>query len=269
MGKKLSLIASMLVLSAASYGQVFIGSKTSTKTSTRNGVTTTVVTEKNYTAEGKVYITTTTTYSNSSKKKVEKTVGYEKLNETGNQATVTTTEHQSTMQSCFWSEEELAAAHTTSHVPELSPQEAMTIAYINLARLYPKKFAEKEVLRLAKDRNSPYVKSLVQKLNTMKPLPAFQFSKTMYDYAKCFAIESGEAGKTGHVRSKCKGGNFAECCCYGLKDGEDIVLMLLIDEGVPSLGHRNNCLSAEHKKIGCSIQKHKKSGTCCIIDIER
>jgi uncharacterized protein YkwD len=49
--------------------------------------------------------------------------------------------------------------------------------------------------------------------------------------------------------------------------GKDIILQLLIDDDVPSLGHRINCLNKEYTKIGVSVQPHKKWDTCAVIDM--
>jgi len=48
---------------------------------------------------------------------------------------------------------------------------------------------------------------------------------------------------------------------------KDIVLQLLIDHDVPSLGHRINCLNKDYSKIGVSVQNHLKWDTCAVIDM--
>jgi hypothetical protein len=49
--------------------------------------------------------------------------------------------------------------------------------------------------------------------------------------------------------------------------GKDIALQLLIDDEVPSLGHRINCLSKSYTKIGVSVNFPKKWGICAVIDM--
>ena len=49
--------------------------------------------------------------------------------------------------------------------------------------------------------------------------------------------------------------------------GKDIVMQLLIDHDVPSLGHRINCLNKEYTKIGVSVQPHIKWDICAVIDM--
>jgi uncharacterized protein YkwD len=58
----------------------------------------------------------------------------------------------------------------------------------------------------------------------------------------------------------------AENCDYGNNKAFDIVMSLLIDEDVPSLGHRENILDPEYKYVGTSIQPHKRYDWNCVID---
>jgi hypothetical protein len=73
----------------------------------------------------------------------------------------------------------------------------------------------------------------------------------------------------GHERktqdSKLKKHYYGECCDYGHNDALEIVLSLLIDEGIPSLGHRDVCLS-NYVKLGVAIQPHKRYGTNTVLD---
>ncbi|MCQ2208177.1 MAG: hypothetical protein MJZ02_08175 [Paludibacteraceae bacterium] len=274
---KISLVAAISILLSITNAcaEDFVKTSSSTQTSTKNGVKTTVVTEKKYTADGKVYTTTTTT-TGTNKPVVTTTVSYEKPVSANYQQPSTTNTIDAYDLKKVWSADEINSANTARNANYLTDEEKNVILYINLARLYPKKYAEQEVLN-AKGYNdyikeftaSDYAKTLVQTLKTMKPAPAYQPSQPMFDYAKCFAIESGKRGTTGHDRKTCKGGNFAENCSYGPNSGREIVLLWLIDKGVTNLSHRKNCLSAEHKAAGCSIQPHQKMRHCCVIDICR
>lgn len=170
-----------------------------------------------------------------------------------------------------WTADQLEKANTAKDVAGLSKIEKDAIKYINLARMYPKDFVKFELTGYngpAKYngylKNSPYKKSLAAKLNSMKPLKSFKFDQKLYENAKCFAKEQGESGEEGHVRKKCKSGNYAENCSYGMPTGKDVALQWLIDHDVPSLGHRETCLSPKYTKAGISQHKHKKWDTCSI-----
>lgn len=53
---------------------------------------------------------------------------------------------------------------------------------------------------------------------------------------------------------------------YGQKSGRDIVVQLLIDDGVSSRGHRKNILNKDFSATGCGFAgKHKKYGSVCVI----
>lgn len=252
----------------------YIKTSTSTQTSTKNGVKTTVVTVKKYTADGKVHTTTTTTTGNN--KPVVVTTVENEPTATSNQPTAAPTPKTTYNISDVWTADEINSANTAQNANFLTQEEKNVILYINLARLFPKKYAEQEVVNakgledyIKEHATSDYAKTLVQTLKTMKPLPAYQVSRPMYDFAKCFATESGKYGTTGHDRKTCKGGKFAENCSYGPNTGREIVLLWLIDKGIANLAHRKNCLDAEHTAAGCSIQPHKKMRYCCVIDICR
>ena len=172
-----------------------------------------------------------------------------------------------------WSVIELEKANTAKDVLVLTSEEKEVIRYINLARLYPQKFAQVEI---EKNMDSysveelSYVKSLLSTLKNTKALSALYFDEKMYELAKCFAIESGNSGYVGHGRKNCKGGFNAECCSYGYNNyiGKNVVIQLLIDADVPSLGHRKICLSNSVFSVGASIQPHKKYEYCCVVDFK-
>ena len=171
-----------------------------------------------------------------------------------------------------WRAEEIKKANTLENVSSLNDIEKETVVVLNLARLFPKKFVQIELLNYngpAKYgnylKNSNYKKSLIKHMNEMKSLQALFPNDKMIENAKCFAIESGKRGYTGHKRITCEKMNVAECCSYGMETGRDIVLQLLIDHDVPSLGHRNICFTSNYSKLGVGVAKHKKWNTCCVI----
>lgn len=173
-----------------------------------------------------------------------------------------------------WTQAEINSANTAADVAVLTKEEKDVILYMNLARMYPQKFARVEVEPYDGGAmyghylvGSSYKASLLVELNRLTPLDPLYFDMSMYEYAKCWAIESGQLGIIGHDRITCSKGFFAECCQYGAKqDGRIAVLSLLIDHDVPSLGHRKNILNRDLGKAGPSIQPHKKYGYCCVID---
>jgi len=175
-----------------------------------------------------------------------------------------------------WTAQELDKANTAANVNILSNEEKEAIRYINLARLYPQKFAIIEVrdyLGPSKYgdylKTSTYKESLLVTLRYKIPVGLLYFDESMYLLATCFAKESGESGKIGHNRNSCSKGYLAECCSYGPENGKDIALQLLIDHDVPSLGHREICLDDSYNKVGLSIKPHTVYQYCCVLDFTR
>ncbi len=163
-----------------------------------------------------------------------------------------------------WTAEELAAANTFEKVTVLSAVDKETMLYLNLARMYPAKYAKIELVN--EDKTSGNYKSLVKTLNAMVPVSALTFDKKAFDSATCFAKEQGLTTEIGHDRKNCKSYFFGECCAYGSDTGREIIVQLLIDEGVESLGHRKICLSSGYSAVGIAFNKHKTYGFCCVLD---
>ncbi|GAB3538198.1 hypothetical protein GCM10027443_32650 [Pontibacter brevis] len=173
-----------------------------------------------------------------------------------------------------WSAEELAAANTGRDADYLNDVEKETLFYLNLARLYPQKFVKLEVVEYmgthkygAYLKRSPYKQSLIKEMNSMQAMEALMPDKVLTEAAKCFAKESGMLGKTGHHRDRCQKVNYAECCSYGMDNGKDVVLQLLIDHGVPSLGHRRICFNPGYSKAGLGFYLHTKWDECLVLDM--
>lgn len=53
---------------------------------------------------------------------------------------------------------------------------------------------------------------------------------------------------------------------YGNSCAEDIVVSLVIDDGVPSRGHLRNIMKSSFRHAGAAIGPHKQYGFMCTID---
>ena len=165
-----------------------------------------------------------------------------------------------------WTSKQLENTNTAGHIKYLTKAEKEAIKYINLARRYPKQFLKIEFRN--NKLNSKNVRSLKLLLSKMKPTHVLKFNNDLYKNAKCFAKESGEGGFTGHERKKCDVHYSGECCSYGVANGRGIALQWLIDENVPSLGHRKICLNPRYNYIGISKHAHKVWDICAVADFK-
>ena len=165
-----------------------------------------------------------------------------------------------------WNDPKYLACNTAATVSYMSQQEKNVIWILNMARTEPKLFCQTVVKKYPEYslndevEATSWYKSLVTIMNTMESMNLLQPNQDCYNSAQCHAYNSGLRGYEGHERQgSCLAKEFynGECCDYSNDDAIDIVMSLLIDENVPSLGHRSICFSA-YKSIGVSIQPHKK-----------
>ena len=166
-----------------------------------------------------------------------------------------------------WNKPAYAVCNTAANAAYLSNPEKKAVYILNLARMNPPLFA-KTVVRAYPNYSgeqelvqSEYYKSLLLFLQKKTPMPLLQPDRSLFESAHCHAETSGQTGYVGHERrtKSCKDLQTysGECCQYGYQDPLSIVMELLIDEGVPSLGHRI-ILFKPHTQIGISIQPHKR-----------
>jgi uncharacterized protein YkwD len=173
----------------------------------------------------------------------------------------------------LWPAEILEAANTAKNIPNLSNEEKIIIQICNLARTNGKLFSEtflKDYLEDKKTNN--YSRSLIKNLKTISELPLLKYQDDLYEVAREHATTSGKRGTLGHQRFDKRYGpllgkysSVAENCAYGYETGIKNALELLIDEGVPDLGHRKNILNPEFNSIGVSIKPHKTYRYNCVM----
>jgi uncharacterized protein YkwD len=185
----------------------------------------------------------------------------------------TTSSGSSTSVSTAWTTQEIASANTAQGATFMTPLEQEVILYVNLARMYPRKFARVEVADYdgpegftVKQEFPEYKQSLLRDLQAMEPVGALQPDRNMYDLALCWATEMGESGIKGHNRISCPNGYLGECCQYAVHNGRGVALQWLIDAGQTGLGHRKICLSARYSVAGVSHQPHSKWRWCTVMD---
>lgn len=176
-----------------------------------------------------------------------------------------------------WEKDVIIKANTAADLSYLSKEEQRVILLTNLARYDGKLFSESFLKEYLKDEKSTsYTRSLIRELSKIKELPMLFPEKDLYEIALGHAEISGKRGTAGHQqfdkRFKPVMGKYnavAENCAYGFDLAIDIVLQLLIDEGISDLGHRKNMLNPEYNSIGIAIKTHKTYRFNCVMDFGR
>lgn len=178
-----------------------------------------------------------------------------------------------------WRNPKYNIAYTAQNTDYLTENEKLVYYYLNLARLNPPLFAETFLIKYTKwnshedlSLSSYYAGSLYKTMKNMQPVGVLSPQKNLFESARCHAISSGKKGYVGHERlpnAGCQSKFSGECCSYGQFDALEIVMQLLVDSGVPSLGHRKICLSGSYKTLGTSVQPHKTYRFNSVLDFGR
>ncbi len=160
-------------------------------------------------------------------------------------------------------------------------KEEKLVELINLVRTDPKDFVTshlKPYLETHEQDDDSYANSLLAELEIKQKVEPLTLSSQLSKVSKQHAIDLGKKGQVGHyssdgttfdkrLRTRAKaGGTIGENCDYGNEEPLDILMSLLIDEGVTSLGHRKNLLEGRFKFIGIAIEPHKKYRMSCVMD---
>lgn len=175
----------------------------------------------------------------------------------------------------------------------LSPLENSVVREINTARTAPKDYAsfleqfkkyyDRKILRLPGEtpiltkEGVRAVNEAIRFLRSLQPLPPLIPSKGMSSGARDHVKDQGSSGTGQHKGSdgsqpsdrvnrygtweKSLGENIS----YGSDQTRDIVMGLIIDDGVPSRGHRKNIFHSDFRVIGVACGPHPDYRTVCVM----
>jgi len=185
--------------------------------------------------------------------------------------------------------------NTAATASYLSPIEKEIVHEINLFRSNPADYADKYIAPLAKNykgkvlyypNDNPLmtkegvraVNECVRELKNAAPLSTLYPNQALTKAADDHVNDQSKTGKTGHYgrdRSLSKQrieryGNWqeriAENIAYGANSARQIVIYLLVDDGVSDRGHRKNFLRPEFKYVGVATGNHPVYNSMCVMD---
>lgn len=178
-----------------------------------------------------------------------------------------------------WSQQEIERANLAENTPNWSDEEKDVLLHVNLVRLFPRKYWEFEVQSWkmpsgwSRGDDSKELASLKSTLLVMNPVNALVPDVQLTSEAACLAQLQSKSGVTGHDRgSYCPRSStfsyWAENCDYGMLQGVDVIVSLLIDYNVKSLGHRKNCLNPNLQFVGVAQDTHTKYRFVTVMDFK-
>ena len=185
-----------------------------------------------------------------------------------------------------WTQEELDKANTASNVSYLTAEEKKIIFYMNLVRMDGPKFFDtyfqdyvdmhnQQMKRYSNyndlkiNRYDPYYRGLKEDLKNVKNLSLLYPDESLSYVAKQHGKDMNKHNVAGHnsydgrtmvnrIEKYYPNRGMAENLAFGFSTGLANVSLLLLDQGVPDLGHRKNILNNTLglNIVGVSIQPH-------------
>ncbi len=120
------------------------------------------------------------------------------------------------------------------------------------------------------------VDEAIRELKARKPMQGFRISRGMSLAAQDHVRDTGPKGSTGHSGSdgsrpfdrmnrhgrwlRSAGENIS----YGNDDGRQVIIQLIVDDGVSGRGHRKHIYNPAFEVVGIACGPHKVYGTMCV-----
>lgn len=181
--------------------------------------------------------------------------------------------------------------------PSIASQDAPSelLAEINLARSQPHKYVEYlrqyrgafngrmrkipgRCVSMLTREGTKAVDEAIHFMSRRKPLPPLTGSTGLAAAAAELAREQRETGAMGHVGEFCGGiknrierygdweRRIGENIIYSPIDPREMVMQLIIDDGVPERGHRTNLFSQAFEVVGIFCGPHPRFEGMCVME---
>jgi uncharacterized protein YkwD len=149
------------------------------------------------------------------------------------------------------------------------------LAEINYVRANPRAYAE----QLRDGAVTPTTEEAIAELRGHRPVPPLSFEPGLGDSATRHAYDEGRHasfehdgsdGSTAGERMRRAGvwaGVLAEEMSAGEESARDVVRQMIVDEGVPSRGHRRDLLDPVLRRAGVGCAPHPVYGVICVVDL--
>ncbi len=176
--------------------------------------------------------------------------------------------------------------------PYLTALEAEVLREMNLARTKPSRYAEiltegrkyfqgtrfkrpGEITLITQEGVSA-VDEAIEFLRAVKPVRALSTSPGISRAAKDHVLDQGPSGGLGHRGNDASRmsdrvgrygkwtGKIGENISYGRSDARDVVIQLIVDDGIPSRGHRKNLFDPAFRVVGIACGKHAEYRAMCV-----
>jgi len=122
------------------------------------------------------------------------------------------------------------------------------------------------------------VREAMAALRARAPLAPLEYSEGLSRAAADHVRDQGPGGATGHdgsdgssMRTRIErygqwGGGISENIDYGSLSAREVVMSLVVDDGVSSRGHRRNLLDPDIRVAGAACGPHRRYRTMCVMD---
>jgi uncharacterized protein YkwD len=131
--------------------------------------------------------------------------------------------------------------------------------------------------RLRTKEGTAAVDDAIRFLQNAQPLPPLTLSRGMSRAAAdhCADQADGGFGHEGKDRSHAGqriarygsfSGSWGENISYGKSSARDVVIALIIDDGLPARKHRQNIFNPNYNYAGAAFGRHARFGTMCSMD---